>query len=119
MDLIITPVSFYRTTAGNEPVREWLKSLSPQDRKTLGNDLQTIQLGWQTGLVCEPLVKSFGAGLFEMRTCLSSSQRIARVFFCIHERKIILLHGFIKKTQKTPNAELELAKKRQKSLKNT
>lgn len=111
----MVPVYFYRTEVGNEPVRNWLKDLHPADRKVLGNDLQTIQSGWQTGLIGEPLVKSLGGSLFEMRTALPS-RRIARVFFCIHENSIALLHGFIKKSQKTPIEELRLAKKRQKSL---
>ncbi len=56
------PVNFYRTEASNEPVREWIKSLTPADRKIIGDDLQTIQLGWDKGLIREPLVKSLGTG---------------------------------------------------------
>jgi phage-related protein len=110
-------VQFYCSEVGNEPVREWLKKLNRIDRKAIGNDLQTIQLGWQLGLIGEPLVKSLGSGLFEIRTILPSN-RISRVFFCIYDKKIVLLHAFIKKTQQTPPKELELARKRQKSLKN-
>lgn len=107
---------FYRTEAGKEPVRDWLKELGAAERKILGDDLQTVQLGWQLGLVGEPLVKSLGTGLFETRSSLPG-HRIARVFFCIHEKNIVLLHSFIKKSQQTPDKELALAKKRQKSLK--
>lgn len=107
---------FYCTDAGNEPVREWLIELDRAERKIIGDDIQTVQLGWESGLVGEPLVKSLGAGLFEVRSSLPS-HRIARVFFCIFDRKIVLLHGFIKKTKQTPGKELELAKKRKKSLK--
>jgi len=115
--LTLTPAKFYRTETGNEPVRDWLRELGRIDRKTIGDDLQTVQLGWQTELVGEPLVKSLGAGLFEVRSTLPS-RRISRVFFCIHAKEIVLLHAFIKKTQQTPKRELELAGKRQKSLKN-
>ncbi len=108
---------FYRTETGNEPVREWLRALPRDDRKTIGDDLQTVQLGWNIGHVGEPLVKSLGEGLFEVRTSLPS-RRIARVFFCINEHKIVFLHAFFKKTQRTPESELELAKKRKQSLKN-
>ncbi len=112
---MMTPVYFYRTDTDNEPVREWLKGLDRTDRKIIGDDLQTVQLGWKLGLIDEPLVKSFGAGLFEVRTSLPS-HRIARIFFCVSDGKIVLLHGIIKKTKKTPNEELALARKRQKSL---
>lgn len=110
-------VQFYKTDAGNEPVREWLKSLDPSEKKEIGNNLQTIQLGWDYGLIGEPLVKSLGSGLFEIRSTLSSSKRIARIFFCIFQKKILLLHAFIKKTQKTPDQEIELAIKRKKIFK--
>lgn len=110
------PVKFYRTEADNEPVRDWLKKLDQADRKVIGDDLQTVQLGWQLGLVGEPLVKSLGTGLFEVRSNLPS-HRIARVFFCMYQQNIVLLHAFIKKTQQTPRKELELASKHQKSLK--
>jgi len=113
--LFMTPIRFYQTSAGNEPVREWLKALDSEDRKVIGDDLQTIQLGWTTGSIGEPLVKSFGSGLFEARSSLPN-HRISRIFFCLHERIIVLLHGFIKKTQQTTDADKELAKKRQKDI---
>lgn len=111
-------IRFYTTESGNEPVREWLKDLDRLEKKDIGNDLQTVQLGWEHNLIGEPLVKSLGSSLFEVRSTLSSSKRIARIFFCVFHKKIILLHAFIKKTQKTPDKEIELARKRQVSLKN-
>lgn len=111
----MTPIFFYKTDADNEPVREWLKGLEREDKRRLGEDLQTVQMGWELGLIKEPLVKSFGGGLFELRSFLSS-RRIARVFFCVQARALVLLHGFIKKTEKTPDSELDLAKRRQRSL---
>ena len=106
-------INFYRSANGNEPVREWLKALTKSDRKVVGDDLQTVQLGWQKGIIKEPLVKSFGNGLFEVRTPLTT-RRIARILFCVEGNIIVLLHGFIKKTKKTPSPDLALAKKRQK-----
>lgn len=86
------PVYFYRSNTQNEPVREWLKKLSQQDRTLIGNDLKKVEFGWPVGMpTCRPL----GSGLWEVRTNLSD--RIARVLFCIHDNSMILLHGFIKK----------------------
>ncbi|MGH9440547.1 MAG: type II toxin-antitoxin system RelE/ParE family toxin [Terriglobia bacterium] len=103
------PVIFFRTAAGGEPVREWLKLLEPvQDRKQIGVDIKTVEFGWPIGMpVCRPL----GDGLYEVRSGLTQN-RIARVLFYIDvESRMVLLHGFIKKTQKTPPADLELARK--------
>jgi len=100
---------FFRTAAGGEPVREWLKSLSPiEDRKQIGIDIKTVEFGWPIGMpVCRPL----GDGLYEVRSSLSQN-RIGRVLFYIDARsRMVLLHGFIKKTQKTPTADLDLARK--------
>lgn len=100
-------VVFYRTDAGREPVREWLKGMSPEDRKRIGEDIKTVQFGWPLGM---PLVRSLGEGLWEVRSNLSN--RIARVIFVIQKGYMVLLHGFIKKSQKTPKIDLELARSR-------
>jgi phage-related protein len=103
------PARFYQSSSGDEPVREWLKSLSPADRRIIGEDIATVEFGWPVGLpTCRPL----GNGLFEIRSGLSSN-RISRVIFCIQENACVLLHAFIKKTQKTPAADLALARRRQ------
>src|SRR3984957_8894324 len=102
-------VVFFRTDAGREPVREWLRSLTPiEDRKQIGVDIKTVEFGWPIGMpVCRPL----GNGLCEVRSSLSQN-RIARVLFYIDAKgRMVLLHGFFKKTQKTPPADLELARK--------
>ncbi len=101
------PAIFYRTGVGGEPVREWLKGLSPKDRKRIGEDIKTVEFGWPIGMpVCRPL----GRGIYEVRTSLAQN-RIARVLFYIDKKsRMVLLHGFIKKTRKTPEADLELAK---------
>jgi phage-related protein len=106
------PVAFYRTSAGVEPVREWLRSLPEDDRRSIGIDLATVQVGWPVGM---PLCRPFGGGLWEVRSSLPS-HRIARVLFFVHEGRIGIVHGFIKKTDKTPQNELELARKRMKEM---
>jgi phage-related protein len=100
-------VVFFKTETGNEPVREWLKALSKEDCKAIGTDILTVQYAWPVG---KPLVDNLGDGLWEIRSRLSN--RIARTLFAVVEQEIVLLHGFIKKQQKTPPAELDLAKKR-------
>lgn len=100
---------FFQTSAGGEPVREWLKSLSPiEDRKQIGVDIKAVEFGWPIGMsVCRPM----GDGLYEVRSNLSQN-KIGRVLFYIDAKgRMVLLHGFIKKTQKTPTADLDLAQK--------
>lgn len=101
------PAIFYRTEAGGEPVRDWLKGLSSEDRKRIGEDIKTVEFGWPIGMpVCRPL----GDGIYEVRTGLLRN-RIARMLFYIDKRRrMVLLHGFIKKTQKTPDEDLDLAR---------
>ena len=101
------PAIFYRTEAGGEPLRAWLKGLSAEDRKRIGEDIKTVEFGWPIGMfVCRPL----GEGIYEVRTTLTHN-RISRVLFYIDKkRRMVLLHGFIKKTQKTPDKDLDLAR---------
>ncbi len=106
------PVVFYATSGGREPVREWLKSLDQDGRRVIGSDILAVQKGWPLGL---PLCRSLGDGLWEVRSKLPS-RRIARVIFAFDAGEIVLLHGFIKKTQKTPPDEIELAMKRLKEM---
>jgi len=107
------PIScaFYRTTAGNEPVRQWLLQLPEDERKQVGTDIKAVQYGWPLGL---PLVDFLGDGLWEVRSRLPS--RIARTIFCVQDGTIVLLHGFIKKTRATPEQELDLAKRRKREV---
>ena len=102
-------VVFFKTETGNEPVREWLKELSKEDCKAIGTDILTVQYAWPVG---KPLVDNLGDGIWEVRSRLDN--RIARTLFAMVDQEIVLLHGFIKKQQKTPPDELELAKKRKK-----
>ena len=103
----ILSVAFFRTASGNEPVREWLKSLPRQERRAIGQDIKTVQFGWPLGM---PVVRKLDKGLWEVRSRLPD--RIARVIFTTGESRMVLLHGFIKKAQKTPQEDLKLAKTR-------
>jgi phage-related protein len=103
----ILNVVFYKTEAGTEPVREWLKDLSKEDRHTIGEDIKTAQYGWPLGM---PLIRKIERGLWEVRSNISAG--IARVFFTVMDRTMILLHGFVKKSQKTPQNELDTARRR-------
>ena len=106
------PLVFFRTAAGAEAVREWLKDLDVHDRHTIGLDLMRVQWRWPVGM---PLCRPMGQGLWEVRTDLPS-HRIARVLFCAYRGQLVALNGFIKKTRKTPDNELAVARKRQKEL---
>ena len=107
MNRPILTVRFYITKAGNEPVREWLKSLPAHERMAIGVDIKAVQFRWPLGM---PLVRKLSGKVWEVRTNLPT--RIARVLFCVADGQMILLHGFIKKTQATPQGDLEIAEKR-------
>jgi phage-related protein len=98
---------FYKTDAGNEPVRDWLLGQSEEVKKKIGADIRAVQFGWPMG---KPLVDGFGESLYEVRSHLNKNTY--RVLFCIIDGTMVLLHGFQKKTQKTPKADIELARKR-------
>lgn len=100
---------FFATDSGNEPVREWLKDLPKATRKKIGEDIRVVQKGWPIGMpACRPL----GQGLHEVRTNLPDHW--ARVFFCVKDNEMILLHAILKKSNKTPPTALKLARKRKK-----
>ena len=104
--------SFYATASSREPVRDWLLDLDEEDRRVIGYDIATVEFGWPIGMpVCRPM----GDGLFEVRSALPGG-RIARVLFCTAAGRLVLLHGFVKKTQETPASELDLARKRKKEI---
>jgi phage-related protein len=106
------PAAFYQLPSGREPVREWLRALGRDDRKIVGEDIKDVEFSWPIGM---PVCRSLGKGLWEVRSDLTHG-RIARVLFCIQDGRMVLLHGFIKKTQKTPAAEIELAVRRRKEI---
>ncbi len=102
------PAVFFRSAAGGEPVREWLKSLPAEDRKAVGDDIRRVEFGWPIGM---PLTRALGNGLHEIRTRLPSN-RIARVLFFVSRRQeLVLLVGFVKKTAKTPIQDIEQARR--------
>jgi phage-related protein len=103
----ILDVVFYKSLSGNEPVRDWLKSLPKEDRKAIGEDIKTAQYGWPLGM---PLIRKIERGLWEVRSDISTG--IARVFFTVRDSLMVLLHGFVKKSQKTPPTELDTARRR-------
>ena len=106
------PAWFYATESGNEPVREWLKELGLNDRRTVGEDIMTAEYGWPLGM---PLIKKIAPEIWEVRSNLKN--KIARVLFAVYKNKMVLLHGFIKKDQKTPPQDIKLAEKRLAELK--
>ena len=103
---------FYQTAGGAEPVRDWLKGMDQDDRRQIGIDIRKVEFGWPIGM---PTCKPLGKGLWEVRTDLAG-KRIARMIFAIVDGEMALLHGFIKRTQKTPDDDLKLALKRKKEM---
>ena len=100
-------VFFYKTASGNSVVKNWLKSFSKDDRYILGQDLKTVQFGFPIGPpLCRPLV----GGLWEIRSTLTGRVEARLVFyFDSKNQALAVLHGFIKKSQKTPKADIDLA----------
>ena len=111
---VVLDVRFFSTDAGNEPVRDWLRELGAPDRKTIGEDIKTVQIGWPLGM---PLVRKMGKDMWEVRIHLH--RRIARVLFTVVGDEMVLLHGFIKKSQDTPQTDLDVAKDRIRQLRKT
>jgi len=103
---------FYLTAMGRNPVREWLLELPKQDRRVIGKDIQKVEFGWPIGM---PYFRALGHGLWEVRSDLPGG-RIARTIFSIIGGEMVLLHGFEKKTQKTPKHDIELAFKRKREI---
>lgn len=103
---------FFLTPGGNEPVRDWLRALPTAERHVIGQDLMRAQWRWPVGM---PLCRPLGDGLWEVRSNLPNG-RIARVVLCLHEGVLVALHGFIKKSQRTPAPDFGLALQRKKEL---
>jgi phage-related protein len=103
----VLTVVFYRNESSTEPVRDWLLSLTREDRRAIGEDIKTAQFGWPIGL---PLIRKLEPGRWEVRS--TTSQGIARVLFTVEGHSMVLLDGFIKKSRKTPINELNSARRR-------
>jgi phage-related protein len=106
------PAFFYESPGGNQPVRDWIKGLSSEDRQSVGRDVQKVEFGWPIGM---PYCRSLSSGLWEVRSDLEDG-KTGRIIFCVVLGRMVLLHGFIKKTQKTPAKDIELARKRMKEV---
>jgi len=106
------PARFYQSPSGKEPAREWLKNLRREDCRVVGMDIANIEYAWPVG---KPLCDSLGGGLWEVRSNISGG-RIARMIFCIEGSRMVLLHGFIKKSRKTPTRDREVALKRKREI---
>lgn len=103
-------VEFYRESNGNEPVRNWLQTLEKSIKIVIGEDISKVQFRWPLGM---PLVRCLGEGLHELRSHFPNG--IIRVLFIVLNKTMVLLHGFIKKTQKLPLQDLKIAKDRAKN----
>ena len=112
MELKRLPAAFYQRPSGREPVRDWLHALDEKSRRIVGRDIATAEFGWPLGM---PLCQNLGGGLWEVRSSIAQ-RRIARVVFVVHAGHMVLLHGFVKKAQKTPKPDLELARQRAKEI---
>jgi phage-related protein len=110
METVLT-VRFYISSAGKEPVRDWLKALPAETRKPIGQDIKTVQIGWPLGM---PLVRKIETSLWEIRSHVPDG--IARVLFTTVGATMVLLHGFIKKSQTMPRADLLVARLRKKEV---
>jgi len=105
----ILPAAFYRSHSGLEPVRRWLKGLSKEERGIIGDCRAWLARG-NAG------VEADHVATWIVGSPQQPGNRIARVIFFIHEGKMILLHGFIKKTEKTSDRDLDLAMKRKREV---
>ncbi len=106
------PAAFYRSPSGREPVREWLLGLDEKSRRIVGRDIATAEFGWPLGM---PLCRHLGGGLQEVRSSITEG-RIARVIFVVYADQMVLLHGFVKKTRKTPKRDQKLARRRAREI---
>ena len=108
----ILEVRFFRSESGDEPVRQWLLQLSHEARKAIGQDIKTVEFGWPLGM---PLIRKMESDLWEVRSGIPDG--IARTMFSVVDDEMILLHGFVKKSKKTPKSELAIARQRLSSIK--
>ena len=97
-------VVFFRTDTGNEPVRQWLRDLDKEDKKTIGGDIQMVQYRWPVGKPFVEKIKGY-QNLWEVRSKLRR-RREARVLFTVKGSKMAILHGLMKKKRKISRSVL-------------
>ncbi|MFA5845214.1 MAG: type II toxin-antitoxin system RelE/ParE family toxin [Coriobacteriia bacterium] len=107
----ILSVRFYSASPSSEPVRDWLLQLTRDDRRAVGSDIKTAQYGWPLGM---PLIRKLEPGSWEVRSRIADG--IARVLFTVGGQVMVLLHGFVKRSQKTPLTDLRTARQRLSAL---
>ncbi|MCL2440708.1 MAG: type II toxin-antitoxin system RelE/ParE family toxin [Treponema sp.] len=105
-------VVFFETANGRQPVREFILEQTREDQKEIGSDIRNVQDNFPVGL---PLVRKLKSELWEIRSIIKDS--ISRVFFTFYKEKIILLHAIVKKSQKTPPKDIDVATERLKEFK--
>lgn len=109
----VLTVNFYKAGSGTEPARDWLMELDRETRKAIGGDIKTVELGWPLGM---PLVRKVDTALWEVRSHIPAG--IARIFFTTVGATMVLLHGIIKKSGRTPKNDLDIARSRRDEVKN-
>jgi phage-related protein len=101
-------VFFFKSDTAKMPVRDWLLGLPAEDRRIIGEDIKTAEFGWPVGM---PVVRSLGDKLYEVRSVLTNGDE-SRIIFTRFKSLMVLLHGFVKKTKKIRQHDLDLAKNR-------
>ena len=101
-------VRFYKSSSGNEPVKDWLISLCKDDKRIIGEDIKMVEFGWPLGM---PLVRKMDKDLWEVRSDITNRE-IARMMFTVKNGLMVLLHGFKKKSESTLPNDLKIAKDR-------
>jgi len=103
------PAIFFRSERGREPVRDFLKAMPVGDRQAVGRGIARVEFGWPIGM---PAARSLGGGLHEVRVDLGGNRTIRVLFYVSDGGRMVLLHALVKKTRKTPPADLVLAQER-------
>jgi phage-related protein len=107
-------VLFYKTSAGNDVVIDFIRQQPANDRRVIGEDLKVLEIRYPVGM---PLCKPLGNGLWELRSSLPSKREARLLYFYRSKSKtIMVVHGFIKTTRTTPKGDLRLAEKRKKEV---
>lgn len=105
-------VTFYKTAAGNEVVLDFIRQQPRPDRRVIGEDLKTVEVGYPIGM---PLCKHLVDDLWEVRSTVPSKQEVRLIYYFDSGRQhIVVVNGFIKTSRTTPKREIVLAQRRRK-----